>query len=99
MSNSNSNGWTNKTNATKAEQIKSSADVTEMSYEDWRATTPKCDTVRDIKDETIRLYAVTKAGYIDPTMASKMGYLLDLGRRMIETSDIEKRLEALEGGK
>jgi hypothetical protein len=56
----------------------------------------KLDTVTDARKEMSKLYREARAGKIDIADASKLANILMLIGRMIEGSDFEKRLEALE---
>lgn len=53
-------------------------------------------TVAQVRAEMARLYREAKAGQRDVSDASKLGNLLALLARLIEASDLEQRLEALE---
>jgi hypothetical protein len=56
----------------------------------------KLDTVTDARKEMAKLYREARAGKIDVSEASKLAHILMLIGRMIEGSDFERRLEALE---
>jgi hypothetical protein len=53
-------------------------------------------TAENVRAELARLYRQARAGSIEVGDASKLGNLLQVLGRMIETSDLEKRLEKLE---
>lgn len=61
-------------------------------------TPPKINlsSAEDIRRETARVYREARAGQIDPADATKLTYILDRIARMLETQDLERRLEALE---
>lgn len=62
----------------------------------------KLETAAHCRREVARLYREARRGELKPETASKLAYLVDLISRMIERSDLEKRIEALEevkGGK
>lgn len=59
-------------------------------------STPALTKIGGVKRELARLYAEARAGDIDVSDASKLANLLQILARVIETSDLEKRLEALE---
>lgn len=73
-----------------------------------RASTGKCATpprlrlklnsIDDVKAEMARLYREGKAGQRDVQDVSRLANVLALLARMIEGSDLEKRIAALEGG-
>lgn len=56
----------------------------------------KLGNVREIRAELARVYRKAKAGEIDSGTATRLAYLLDLMSRMIERSELEERVEALE---
>jgi len=53
-------------------------------------------TAENVRAELAKLYRQARAGSIEVGDASKLGNLLQILGRMIETSDLEKRLEVLE---
>ena len=53
-------------------------------------------TTDDLRREMAKLYRDARNGLLPTQDATRLGYLLDLMRKMIETNDIEKRLEQLE---
>ena len=53
-------------------------------------------TAEDVKRELARIYREGKAGQRDVGDVSKLANVLALLARLIETSDLERRLEALE---
>ena len=57
----------------------------------------KLETVTDARKEMSKLYREARAGKIDIADASKLTNILMLIGRMIESSDLEKRVAALEG--
>ena len=58
----------------------------------------KLATIDDVKTELSRLYREGKAGTRDVAEVSKLANVLALLARMIEGSDLERRIAALEGG-
>lgn len=56
----------------------------------------KLDTVTDARKAMSKLYREARSGKIDIADASKLANILMLIGRMIEGSDFERRLEALE---
>jgi len=57
----------------------------------------RLDTARDVRKEAARLYRACRRGDVDPSDGSKMASILALIARSIETSDLEDRLNRLEG--
>lgn len=58
----------------------------------------RLETVQDARKEMSKLYREARAGKIDVQDASRLANILMLIGRMIEGSDLEQRLEALEAG-
>ena len=58
----------------------------------------KLNSIDDVKAEMARLYREGKAGQRDVQDVSRLANVLSLLARMIEGSDLEKRIAALEGG-
>jgi hypothetical protein len=57
----------------------------------------RLDTVTDARKEVAKLYRMARQGDLDITDASKLANMLALIGRMIEGSNFEARIEALEG--
>lgn len=55
------------------------------------------DTARDVRKEAARLYRACRRGDVDPSDGSKMASILALIARSIESSELEERLNRLEG--
>ena len=53
-------------------------------------------TAGGIRRELARLYRDARSGVVQTADATRLGYLLDLLRKCLETSELERRLEALE---
>lgn len=53
-------------------------------------------TAQQVRAELARVYRAMKAGQIDPSLGTKLTYVLATLGRMIEVGDLEKRLEILE---
>ncbi|MEQ1753391.1 MAG: hypothetical protein ABL973_04595 [Micropepsaceae bacterium] len=73
---------------------------TEMEQSVKRKPTPlrKID-LRDanaMRRELATLYREARSGHIPPTEATKLAHILEIMRRMYETSELEARLELLE---
>ena len=62
------------------------------------ATPPKIDlaTAVDVRREMAKVYREMKSGKLDTQDGSRLVYVLDRIGRMIEVSEIERRLAALE---
>ncbi|WP_348945736.1 hypothetical protein ABHF33_03905 [Chitinibacter sp. FCG-7] len=57
---------------------------------------PPLDTVCRVKKEMAKLYRDARAGAVDVGDASKMANMLSVLARLIETSELVQRMEALE---
>jgi len=53
-------------------------------------------TLSDVRRFLARLINETRDGKVDPSLAGRLGYLLNVLKSVITDSDIEKRVEALE---
>lgn len=69
-------------------------DTPRKSYRSHRA---KLATVGDVSHELGRLYREARAGKIDVADASRLGNLLSILARILSDSELEARIEALEG--
>ena len=56
----------------------------------------RLDTMARVRRELARVYREARAGRLDVADASKLANILQLMGRMIETSEVEARLDALE---
>lgn len=56
----------------------------------------KLDTMQDVKREMAKVYRETRSDLIDPGSGTKLVFMLQAVGRIIEGSDLEKRIEALE---
>lgn len=57
---------------------------------------PPLDTVCRVKKEMAKLYRDARAGAVDVSDASKLCNMLSILARLIETSELVQRMEALE---
>lgn len=53
-------------------------------------------TIRDCSREMAKIYREARAGKLDVSDASRLSNMLAVLARMLETSDLEKRVESLE---
>ena len=56
----------------------------------------KLDTMQDVKREMAKVYRESRSELIDPAAATKLVWMLQAVGKVIEGSDLEKRIEALE---
>ena len=59
----------------------------------------KLDTMADIKSEMAKVYREARTGLVDVQDATKLTWCLQAVAKVIETSDLEKRIEILEQNK
>lgn len=59
----------------------------------------KLETAAHCRREIARIYREARRGELKPETATKLAYLVELASRMIERSDLERRLELLEDGR
>lgn len=58
----------------------------------------KLDTMGDVRREMAKVYRESRSQVIDPVSGTKLVWILQSLARVIEGSDLEKRIEALESG-
>ena len=56
----------------------------------------KLDTMQDVRREMAKVYREARSGLVDVQDATKLTWCLQAVGKVIESSDIEKRIEALE---
>ena len=56
----------------------------------------KLDTLSDVKKEMAKVYRETRSELVDPAAATKLVWMLQAVGKVIEGSDLEKRIDALE---
>ncbi len=56
----------------------------------------KLDTLADVKREMAKVYREARSGLVDVQDATKLTWCLQAVGKVIEGSDLEKRIEALE---
>lgn len=56
----------------------------------------KLDTLQDVKREMAKVYRESRSEMIDTAAATKLVWMLQAVSKVIEGSDLEKRIEALE---
>jgi len=59
----------------------------------------KLDTMQDVKREMAKVYREARSGLVDVQDGTKLTWMLQAVGKVIEGSDLEKRIEALEGKK
>ena len=59
----------------------------------------KLDTLQDVKREMSRVYRESRTGLVDVQDGTKLVWMLQAVAKVIEGSDLEKRIEILEGKK
>jgi len=56
----------------------------------------KLDTMQDVKAEMAKVYRESRSEIIDPVTGTKLIWMLQTVAKVIEGSDLEKRIELLE---
>lgn len=56
----------------------------------------KLDSIRDVRKEMARCYREARSGVIEVVDATKFVWMLQAVAKVIESSDLEKRIEILE---
>ena len=59
----------------------------------------KLDTMQDVRREMAKVYRESRSEVIDPAIGTKLVFMLQSIGRVIEGSDLEKRIEVLESKK
>ncbi|MCK9622251.1 MAG: hypothetical protein M0R47_17145 [Methylobacter sp.] len=59
----------------------------------------KLDTMQDVKREMAKVYREARSGMVDVQDATKLTWMLQAVSKVIEGSDLEKRIEVLENQK
>lgn len=57
----------------------------------------KLDCIGDVKSEMAKVYRESRSGVIDAVVGTKLIWMLQAVGKAIETGDLEKRIELLEG--
>ena len=73
--------------------------VTELPLQKGQRYRCKLDTMQDVKREMAKVYRESRSDLIDPVTGTKLVWMLQSVARVIEGSDLEKRIEILEGKK
>lgn len=84
------------TNQTPVEIDNSTGEATPLPTDKPARYRAKLDTVGDIKREVAKLYRESRSGLMDVNDLSKYSYVLNNLAKIIETSELEERLEQLE---
>jgi hypothetical protein len=74
-------------------------EVTELSPQKTQRYRCKLDTMQDVKREMAKVYRESRSELIDPVTGTKLIWMLQSVARVIEVSDLEKRIEILESKK
>ena len=61
------------------------------------ATARRLKTLEDVRRYLANLINRTEAGKVDPGLAGKLGYLANSLAKIIEGSELEKRVDVLKG--
>jgi hypothetical protein len=88
-------GWTGQ-GGKPVEEISKIADVPLPEAKPKVTRRIKLKTVADVKAELSRLYRAAVKGEVAPEAATKLTYMLQTHAKLIEVSDIERRIAELE---
>ncbi|WP_339824318.1 hypothetical protein [uncultured Parasphingorhabdus sp.] len=97
--NTNNGGWSTSETPALPAVVKTTPTPTAKKPASMRL---RLETVRDCRRELKRLFIAARNEEITTQTATRLAYILDLSSRMIERSELEQRIEALEaqgGGK
>lgn len=70
--------------------------VDDLPYTKGTRYRAKLDSMQDVRREMAKLYRESRSGIIEVVDATKMTWMLQAIGKVIETSDLEKRIEILE---
>ena len=68
-----------------------------MAVKQPRKQMKRLKTISDLRRYTANLINQTASGLIEPSLAGKLGFLLNILRGVISDSDLENRIKKLEG--
>jgi hypothetical protein len=71
-------------------------EVSDLPHQKGQRYRCKLDTLQDVRREMAKVYREARSEMIDPATASKLVWCLQAVGKVIEGSDLEKRVEALE---
>jgi hypothetical protein len=71
-------------------------EVSDLPHQKGQRYRCKLDTLQDVRREMAKVYREARSEMIDPGTASKLVWVLQAVGKVIEGSDLEKRVEALE---
>lgn len=73
--------------------------VTDLPHTKNTRYRAKLDSLSDVKREMSKCYREARSGVLDVQDSTKLVWILQAVGKVIESSDIEKRIEILEGKK
>ena len=71
-------------------------EVEDLPYKRGTRYRAKLDTLSDIKREMAKVYRESRSEIIEPAIGSKLIWMLQAVGKVIEVSDLESRITALE---
>lgn len=74
-------------------------EVTDLPLQKGQRYRCKLDTLQDVRREMSKIYREARSGLVDVQDATKLVWCLQAVGKVIEGSDLEKRIEALEAQK
>jgi hypothetical protein len=74
-------------------------EVDDIPAHERRRYRAKLDTLQDVRREMAKVYREARSGLVDVQDATKLTWCLQAVGKVIEGSDLEKRIESLENQK
>lgn len=76
-----------------------SGEINDLPYTKGRRYRAKLDSMQDVRREMAKVYREARSEVIDVHSATKLTWCLQAVAKVIEGSDLEKRIEVLEAKK
>jgi len=74
-------------------------EVNDLPYTKNTRYRAKLDSMQDVKREMAKVYRESRSGVVEVVDGTKLVWMLQAVGKVIESSDLEKRIEILEGKK
>ena len=74
-------------------------EVSDLPYTKGTRYRAKLDSIQDVRREMAKVYRDARSGVIEVVDGTKLVWMLQAVGKVIETSDLEKRIEILEAKK
>ena len=76
-----------------------SGEVDDLPYTKGTRYRAKLDTMQDVRREMAKVYRESRSGVVEVVDGTKLIWMLQAVGKVIESSDLEKRIEILESKK